>query len=53
MQLGIDDNDIELLKPCVMFHGEQGAKVQILEEHETTKKFQKHLKKKKKLQDTS
>ena len=49
MELGIEDEEIALLKPCVMFHGEEGAKVAIIEEFQTTKKYQKNQKKQRKV----
>ena len=45
MQLGIDDEDISRLRPCIMFDGEVGANITLLEAHETSSKYQKKKKK--------
>lgn len=45
MELALEDDQMEELKPFIMFDGEDGAAVRVLEEYETSSKYQRRLKK--------
>ena len=44
MELMLKDEEMEHLKPCLLFHGEEGAVVEIVEEEDLTKKKKKEHK---------
>lgn len=45
MELDLNEEDMDKIKPFIMFDGEDGAIVRILEEYETGWNYQRRLKK--------